>query len=41
METEIANSKRYINAIQAAYPYEFKSVSNDNLKIEEIGRAHV
>ena len=34
METEIANSKRYINAIQAAYPYEFKSVSNDNLKIE-------
>ena len=34
METEIATSKRYINAIQAAYPYEFKTVSNDNLKIE-------
>ena len=34
METEIANNKRYINAIQTVYPYEFKSVSNDNLKIE-------
>ena len=34
METEIANNNRYINAIQAAYPYEFKAVSNDNLKIE-------
>ena len=34
MVTEIANNKRYINAIQADYPYEFKSEGNDHLKIE-------
>ena len=31
MVTEIANNKRYINAIQADYPYEFKSEGNDTL----------